>query len=316
MANKPTPPAAATNRSAAKTPASGKAGKSKAARAPSKAAAGKSKTAKETSRVKATKAPSKSAAGTSSKAVAKTPSKAAKAAGSPAATKSPSVDWPRAIKPLLHKYEGKRHPLIYDNVYQLLVLVVLSAQSSDDRINEMSPAFFKAFPNLSSLDGIQPEVLYPYIKSVRNFGNKADWLVKIAQRLKKDSNIPQDLAGLTELPGIGRKSANVILREAGKPAEGVIVDIHVLRVAPRLGIATGDDPKKIEQQLMDILPQSEWDAGMAMSFLGREICHPKPECEICLMKTVCAYYHTIQKIPAPAVRKVAATTNGKKSGRK
>ncbi len=277
MANKPKPPTAASNRSAAKT---GAKATSKAAKSP----------------VKAPKASSK------------TPGSPA---GKSPAGKSSAVDWPRAIEPLLRKYEGKRHPLIYNNVYQLMVLVVLSAQSSDDRINEMSPAFFKAFPNLPSLDGIQPEVLYPYIKSVRNFGNKADWLVKIAQRLKKDSNIPQDLAGLTELPGIGRKSANVILRESGKPAEGVIVDIHVLRVAPRLGIATGDDPKKIEQQLMEILPQKEWDAGMAMSFLGREICHPKPECEICLMKTVCAYYHTLKKIPAPAIRKTSAAAGRK-----
>jgi endonuclease-3 len=83
----------------------------------------------------------------------------------------------------------------------------------------------------------------------------------------------------------------VIKREAGAPAEGVIVDLHVVRVAPRLGIATGTDPKKIEKQIMDVLPKSEWDAGMAMSFLGREICRPQPKCEICLMKNVCAYYN-------------------------
>jgi endonuclease III len=96
------------------------------------------------------------------------------------------------------------------------------------------------------------------------------------------------------LPGIGRKSANVILRESGKPAEGVIVDLHVVRVAPRLGIATGADPKKIEKQIMEVLPQKEWDAGMAMSFLGREICRPtNPKCEICVMNTVCEYYKNV-----------------------
>jgi len=83
----------------------------------------------------------------------------------------------------------------------------------------------------------------------------------------------------------------VIMREAGAKPEGVVVDLHVVRVAPRLGIATGTDPKKIEKQIMETLPQSEWDAGMAMSFLGREICRPQPKCEICLMKSICAYYN-------------------------
>ena len=81
------------------------------------------------------------------------------------------------------------------------------------------------------------------------------------------------------------------MREAGEKAEGVIVDLHVVRVAPRLGIASGTDPKKIEKQIMDILPQKDWDAGMAISFLGREICRPEPKCEICLMNVVCEYYN-------------------------
>ena len=80
------------------------------------------------------------------------------------------------------------------------------------------------------------------------------------------------------------------MREAGESPEGVIVDLHVVRVAPRLGIASGTDPKKIERQIMEALPKREWDAGMAISFLGREICRPKPKCEICLMNKVCAYY--------------------------
>jgi len=83
----------------------------------------------------------------------------------------------------------------------------------------------------------------------------------------------------------------VIRREAGEKPEGVIVDLHVVRVAPRLGIATGADPKKIEEQIMAALPQKDWDAGMAMSFLGREICRPTgPKHELCPMKDVCEYY--------------------------
>ncbi|MGN6543137.1 MAG: endonuclease III domain-containing protein [Ginsengibacter sp.] len=203
----------------------------------------------------------------------------------------PKINWPEAIKPLIKKYKGKKHPLDYENTYQLLVGVILSAQDSDRHINQLSPKLFEAFPDMEALSVATPETLFPFIGSVRNYANKTKWLLTLAQSIKKDSNIPLTLDALTELPGIGRKSANVIMREAGAKPEGVVVDLHVVRVAPRLGIATGTDPKKIEKQIMETLPQSEWDAGMAMSFLGREICRPQPKCEICLMKSVCAYYN-------------------------
>jgi endonuclease-3 len=99
------------------------------------------------------------------------------------------------------------------------------------------------------------------------------------------------MEGLVALPGIGRKSANVIRRGAQQPPEGIIVDLHVIRVATRLGIVTETDADKIEKQLMEILPKKQWDAGMAMSFLGRDICRPKPECPVCPMKKVCAFYN-------------------------
>jgi endonuclease-3 len=200
------------------------------------------------------------------------------------------IDWPKALLPLIEKYKHKKHPLDHGNVYQLLVMVVLSAQSRDDVINQIAPKFFAAWPDMSVLATATPEKLFPYLSGVRNFAHKATWLVNIAQKAKTDKGIPNTLEELVELPGIGRKSANVILREMGQPAEGVIVDLHVVRVAPRLGIVKEEDPKKIEEKLMKILPTDEWDAGMAMSFLGREICLPKPQCEACLMNKVCAYY--------------------------
>lgn len=203
------------------------------------------------------------------------------------------INWPEAIKPLIKKYKGKKHPLDYENTYQLLVGVILSAQDSDRHINQIAPKLFEAFPNMEALSRATSETLFPFIGSVRNFGNKTKWLMELAQKIKKDSNIPLTLEGLTELPGIGRKSANVIMRESGVAPEGVIVDLHVVRVAPRLGIASGTDPKKIEKQIMENLPKNEWDAGMAMSFLGREICRPQPKCEECLMNKVCAYYNAL-----------------------
>jgi endonuclease-3 len=205
---------------------------------------------------------------------------------------STKVNWTEAIEPLLKKYKNKKHPLDYENNYQLLVGVVLSAQDSDKHINQLTPKLFEAFPDMEALSHATPETLFPFIGSVRNYANKTKWLISLAQKIKTDDNIPLTQAGLTALPGIGNKSANVILREAKMPPEGVIVDLHVVRVAPRLGIATGSDPKKIEKQIMEALPKNQWDAGMAMSFLGRETCRPTPKCESCLLNKICAYYNS------------------------
>jgi endonuclease-3 len=201
------------------------------------------------------------------------------------------VNWPEALQPLLKKYKDKRFPLDYKNTYQLVLMVVLAAQDRDANVNLRAPKLFEAYPDMEALSKVDaPEDLFPYISGIRNFGHKAAWILDIAKAVKRDSQIPTTLEALTALPGIGRKSANVILREMGKPPEGVIVDIHVVRVAPRLGITKEEDPKKIEADLMKLLPRSEWDVGMAMSFLGREICKPKPDCPHCLMNPVCAWF--------------------------
>jgi endonuclease-3 len=207
-----------------------------------------------------------------------------------------ATNWKKAIQPLLKKYKDKKHPLEYNNVYELLVMVVLSAQDSDRHINKLAPEFFAAFPDMKALAKADAESIQRQISSVRNFRNKTNWLTAIAAQIKDNKNIPTTLEALTELPGIGRKSANVVLREMGLPSEGVIVDLHVVRVAPRLGIAKGTDPKKIEKQIMDALDAKDWDAGMAISFLGRETCRPtNPKCPDCVMNKVCEYYGSAKK---------------------
>ena len=205
--------------------------------------------------------------------------------------KKKKVNWTVSLRPLLDKYKGRKHPLDYANRYQLLVLVILSAQSVDDRINAMAPALFKAYPTMSELAKAEPEMLYQYISSVRGFMKKARWLVSLAREVGTDEKIPTTMADLIALPGIGRKSANVIIRESGGVAEGIIVDLHVLRVASRIGIARGEDPKKVEKQLSVAIPREDWsEAGMAFSFLGREICRPTdPKCGECVMNKLCAY---------------------------
>lgn len=204
-------------------------------------------------------------------------------------------DWATALAPLVKKYAKKKHPLKYRNNYQLLVEVVLSARSTDEHINNIAPALFSAYKDMPALSSANPRDLYPLLRGVTNFAHKADWLVRIAQQVKTNRGIPMDMEQLTELPGIGRKSANVIMREAGRPAEGIVVDLHTVRVANRLGVVKEEDPGKIEEKLMKVLPRDEWDVGMAMSFLGREICRPKPLCEVCLMRKVCAYYQKVVK---------------------
>lgn len=207
-----------------------------------------------------------------------------------------ATDWSTNLEPILTKYKGRKHPLEYHNLYQLMVMVVLSAQDSDANINKIAPILFEAYPNMESLAVSNVEALIPHISKVRNFGTKANWLIEIAQTIQKDENIPLTMDGLVALKGIGRKSANVILREAKIPAEGIIADLHVIRVAPRIGlIPETKDGIKAEKQLMQVLPKEIWgEIGMAISFLGREICRPQPKCPECPINSICEYYKNIK----------------------
>ncbi|MBI3005249.1 MAG: endonuclease III [Ignavibacteriales bacterium] len=208
-----------------------------------------------------------------------------------------SVDWAEKILPLIKLYNGRKHPLEYQNAYQLVVMVILAAQDSDRHINSIAPELFKAFPSMKDLAKAKPEEVFKHVETVRNFWNKTKWLISMAQAVGEDKNIPTTMDELTQLSGIGRKSANVIKRELGALAEGISVDLHVVRVAPRLGMVSGTNPDKIEKQLMEVVPRKHWaEAGMAMSFLGRETCRPtNPNCAACVMNKVCAYYKAMKK---------------------
>jgi len=196
---------------------------------------------------------------------------------------------------LIEYYKGRKHPLEYKSRYQLVVMVILSAQDSDKHINELAPRFFGQYPDMETLSMAAAADLYPLLGSVRNFAHKCAWLTTLARVVATDSNIPCTMSELTRLPGIGRKSANVIIRESGGVAEGVIVDLHVSRVAPRIGLAQGSQPEKIEKQLMAAFSPAYWgDLGMALSFLGREICRPThPHCDRCIMSTVCDFHRGV-----------------------
>lgn len=202
------------------------------------------------------------------------------------------IDWNEALKPLFKKYKNKKHPLEYKDPYQLMVMIVLSARASDAMVNALAPAFFKKYPSFKHLAKAAPEELYPVMK-VPGFRNKALWIIGMAKTINELGAIPETISELTSMKGFGRKSANVYMSQVGLKAEGVIVDLHTLRVSPRLGIAEGDDPKKVEQQLMEKVEKKNWHLlGMSLTYLGRETCRPTdPKCHECLLKESCDYYN-------------------------
>ena len=202
-----------------------------------------------------------------------------------------NTNWPVALQPLIDKYKNKKHPLDYQNIYQLMVMVVLSAQDSDAHINKVAPALFEKFPNIKALAKAEKDNLEPFVGKVRGFDKKAAWLIGIAQELKDDDNILTTMKELTALKGVGRKSANVIMREAEVKAEGIMCDLHVVRVVDRLGISHAKTGDKMEKDLMAVIPQNMWgELGMAISFLGRETCRPtNPKHAECLVSKDCEY---------------------------
>ena len=207
-------------------------------------------------------------------------------------------NWKENLEPLIDKYKGRKHPLNYNNTYQLLIMVILSAQDSDANINNITIPFFEKYPNLESISNSSIEEITPYFTKVKNYPTKTTWIFEIAKLLKTDSNIPTNLKDLIALKGIGRKSANVILRETNQKAEGIIVDLHVIRVVPRIGLTPKyEDGNKIEKLLMQQLPYEIWnEIGMAFSFLGREICRPtNPKCDDCPINMHCNYFKNLNQ---------------------
>jgi endonuclease-3 len=174
----------------------------------------------------------------------------------------------------------------------MYVCIYAQTNAHTKKRNKIAPTLFEVYPNMESLAVSNVEALIPHISKVRNFGTKANWIIEIAQTIQSDENIPLTMEKLTALKGIGRKSANVIIRETNSPAEGIIADLHVIRVAPRIGLCNeSKDGNKVEKQLMQILPKNICnEIGMAISFLGREICRPtNPKCESCPINNHCQY---------------------------
>jgi endonuclease-3 len=182
--------------------------------------------------------------------------------------------------------------LDYENPYQLLVATILSAQSTDAGVNRVTPALFKRYPDAAALAKAKADGLEPLIHSTGFYRSKAKSLMGMARALVDghDGNVPTTMEALVELPGVGRKTANVVLGHAlGVP--GLPVDRHVLRVSKRIGIASSDDPEEVEQQLGGALPPAEWTrASDTLILHGRRICKPKPMCDQCVVRVDCDFY--------------------------
>jgi len=185
--------------------------------------------------------------------------------------------------------------LDFTNAFELLVATVLSAPTTDKMVNKVTPTLFARYPDAVALAGADRDELETILKPTGFFRAKANSVLGLSQALVErfDGAVPGRMKDLVTLPGVGRKTANVVLGHAlGVP--GLPVDRHVLRVANRIGIAESDDPIVVEQQLCAAMPPERWTRTSDVLILhGRRICRPKPLCDECAVRDDCDYYRTV-----------------------
>jgi endonuclease III len=205
----------------------------------------------------------------------------------------------RETREILDRLESQ-HPgadteLHYRTAFELLIATILSAQSTDARVNIVTPTLFTKYPDARALAAADPAEVEPLIVSTGFFRSKARSITGAARALvdRHNGEVPASMDALVELPGVGRKTANVVLGHAlGVP--GLPVDRHVLRVANRLGIAASDEPETVEKQLAAALPKARWTrASDTLILHGRRVCRPTPMCNRCAARDLCRYFRTL-----------------------
>jgi endonuclease-3 len=229
----------------------------------------------------------KAAAKKSTRAPKAAPKKKAKA---PRNTKKmappvPTLERLRAIHPDAHC------ELVHEGPFQLLVATVLSAQTTDVNVNKATPKLFAKYPDAQALAAADPQDVEPYVSTLGFFRQKSKSIVGLSRGIVEhhDGQVPNRLDDLVKLPGVGRKTANVVLGVIWNTPEGVVVDTHVQRISQRLGWTRNTEPVKIEQDLMRLIPREDWDmTAHLLIFHGRRICFArKPNCEGCGINDVC-----------------------------
>lgn len=237
-----------------------------------------------------------------------------------ARTKTAKTTEARALFAELRKAHPDAHcELDHDGPFQLIVATVLSAQTTDVNVNRVTPGLFARYPTVQALATAPIAEVEQTIARIGMFRQKAKNIVGLAKLLveKHGGQVPHTLAELIELPGVGRKTANVVLGVAfGKP-EGVVVDTHVQRISQRLGWSKHTTPEKIEQDLMRTFPQEDWDIlSHTLIFHGRRVCAAqKPACASCSVNTLCPSAFKAEKIGRKPPRVRTAATTKKASAR-
>jgi endonuclease-3 len=205
----------------------------------------------------------------------------------------------------------KVHPdahceLNHSNPFELLVATILSAQCTDARVNMVTPQLFKKYPTPERLAKARLEDVEEAIKSINFFRNKSKSLIGCARDLvsKHQGEVPRTVEELSELPGVGRKTANVVLGNAFNINTGIVVDTHVKRTAHLLGLTKNTDPAKVEIDLMKLFPNEQWtDLSHLLIFLGRRTCVARrPQCDLCNLKDICPSKSKFLKAPKKSSR--------------
>lgn len=198
---------------------------------------------------------------------------------------------PRILERLKREYPDASCALEHHDAFELLCATILSAQCTDARVNLVTPALFRAYPTPEALAQARQADVEEIIRSTGFFRNKARSLIGMARALVADHGavVPRTMAELRVLPGVGRKTANVILGNAYGVNEGITVDTHVARLSHRLGLTRHGDPVKIEQDLMPLVPREDWAlVSHLLIFHGRRICVARrPRCPECVLADLC-----------------------------
>ena len=192
---------------------------------------------------------------------------------------------------LKHLYPDATCSLNYETPVQLLVATILSAQCTDERVNKVTPALFKRFPDAEAFAKAEREELEILVRSTGFYRNKAKNIQGACQKIVQEfaGKLPRTMEELLTLPGVARKTANVVLAHGFGIIEGVTVDTHVKRLSTRLGLTKQKDPVKIEKDLMKLLPQPDWENfSIRIIYHGRAVCQAKkPQCDICALAPLC-----------------------------
>ena len=195
------------------------------------------------------------------------------------------------VSRLKQMYPKAKCSLDYTNAFELLIATMLSAQSTDVRVNIVTKSLFRKYPNPQAFAGASQVEMERDVRQTGFFRNKAKAVIAASKAIveKHGGEVPRTMEELTALPGVGRKTANVVLGNAFKTAVGIVVDTHVARASGRLGLTANFDPVKIEQDLMKLIPQKEWTVfSHRLIQHGREICVArKPKCRECRLNPLC-----------------------------